>query len=215
MEVSLKFLSIVFEFKVLQTPHVAWYQWSTGEKTVVSTRDSSWVFAGVAVLGIQIGTHRTAPSHWPMIIPPVRGHSFSLRKLGWPLLANTHTPVPASLFRVLWTNLRHSEYLVTTREKWCYYLDSWSRQSLQNHFINHILEPVRKYILQTTITIVSFEKWILNFHLVHQNLPPKWNACFCFLIQMVMMAWSVMGGQHPNEDKQRIQERRWKSYNKL
>lgn len=95
-------------------------------------------------------------------------------------LANTH-PSPWLPPHDLWTTVRHSEYLVTTREKWCYYLDTWSRQSLQNHFINHMLEPVRKYILQTAITIVYFSKWILNFHLSPSETFPSMQCMFLLL----------------------------------
>lgn len=81
------------------------------------------------------------------------------------LQADTHSSPCLPLQTFVNERETHSQYLVTTREKWCYYLDTRSRQSLQNHFINNILEPVRKYILQTAIKIVYFGKWILNFHL--------------------------------------------------
>lgn len=58
----------------------------------------------------------------------------------------------------------HSEYFLSTRKNLCYYLDFWSRQPLQNHFINNILESVSKYMLQATITTVFFRKHSLNFH---------------------------------------------------
>lgn len=194
MEVSLKFLSIVYEFRILQTPHMAWYRWSTGEENIYKHHrqllDIFWC-----------GFHRG--SEWeskncPLPLPhdnsSGQGTQLFSQELQMSSANKTYTPVPASLFRLLGTNVRHSEYLVTTREKWCYYLDSWSRQSLQNHFINHILEPVSKYILQTTITIVSFGKWILNFHLVYQNLLP--NAMCVFASSSKSFWWPevVVGG---------------------
>lgn len=154
-----------------------------------------------------------------MATPQVRSYSFFLRRLcDWVSSASkTHMPVSASLSSRLWTNMRHTQNTWwPTREKWCYYLDTWSRQSLQSHFINHILEPFRKYILQTTITIVSFGKWILNFHLrPSEPFSPKAMCVFASSSKWLWWTEVVVRGQHPNEDKQRNQETRWKSYNKL
>lgn len=182
MDISLKFLSIFFEFRVLQIPHKAWYQWSIGEE---SSCQHHRQLLGICWRGLRLGLEWDSHS-CPFTLlhgsSQVRRHSFSLRKLECPLLAKAtlqSLPYSSDFCEGI---VRHSEYLVTTREKWCYYLDSWCRQSLQNHFINHILKTVRKYLLQTTITIVSFGKWILNFRLVHQKLFPKCNVCFCFFI---------------------------------
>lgn len=157
-----------------------YYVWSTGEETVVSTTDSSQEFARMAFAPVWNETKQLSPPiTWMQFL---RWGAQLFFSEGWVteclLLANTHPGPCLPLQASVNEPETHSECLLTTTEKWCYYLDTWGRQSLQNHFINNILEPARKYILQTTITIVSFGKWILNFYPSPSETFPQMQCMF-------------------------------------
>lgn len=90
------------------------------------------------------------------------------------LRTDTHSSPRLPLLAFVNEHETHSDH----KRKMVLFLDTRSRQSLQNHFINNILEPVRKYILQTVIKIVYFGKWILNFHLSPSETFPQMQCMF-------------------------------------
>lgn len=158
-----------------------------GRGTVLRTMDSSQVFVGGFDLCLQwtLKSHSLTGSNDNPPAPLKELQLFSQMPL-WLMSSASKTciPVPASLLCFYECEM-HLEYLVTTWGKQHYYPDTWSRQSLQNHFINHILEAVRKYILQATITMVSSGKWILHSCLNPQDpffpnamhvFTPRWNG---------------------------------------
>lgn len=182
MEVSLKFLSIVFEFRVLQNTMHDLKSVITGEKN--SSKHHKQLL-GIRWCGFLRGSERDAkicPLPLPHDRSPGQGTQLFSQEAQLSSVSKHTNPIPCLPLQSF-VNERKMLKLLGDHKRKMVLLSRQLKQTISSKpFHKSHLRACQKKIFQTTITIVSFGKWILTFHLVHQNLSSECNVCFCFLI---------------------------------